>query len=128
MTRPIIASPCVIWKISTPWVHIPVTGMSFRSPFPKNKPQFRDARHIWEASLPNLVSLLIDDFQSVFLNADSGTTYSIVVAPSQTLSDEEYHMLRTSAIKIIRELKVVGECNVQYALQPDGLDYRIDSS
>ncbi|MCJ1454676.1 carbamoyl-phosphate synthase (glutamine-hydrolyzing) cpa2 [Mycoblastus sanguinarius] len=50
---------------------------------------------------------------------------SIVVAPSQTLSDEEYHMLRTSAIKIIRELKVVGECNVQYALQPDGLDYRV---
>ncbi|KAI4144601.1 MAG: hypothetical protein L6R39_004110 [Caloplaca ligustica] len=50
---------------------------------------------------------------------------SIVVAPSQTLSDEEYHMLRTSAIKIIRHLGVVGECNVQYALQPDGLDYRV---
>ncbi|KZF25924.1 large subunit of carbamoyl-phosphate synthase [Xylona heveae TC161] len=50
---------------------------------------------------------------------------SIVVAPSQTLSDEEYHMLRTAAIKIIRHLKVVGECNVQYALQPDGLDYRV---
>ena len=48
---------------------------------------------------------------------------SIVVAPSQTLSDEEYHMLRTAAIKIIRHLQVVGECNVQYALQPDGLDY-----
>ncbi|KAI5950935.1 CPA2 [Candida jiufengensis] len=50
---------------------------------------------------------------------------SIVVAPSQTLSDEEYHLLRTAAIKIIRHLGVVGECNVQYALQPDGLDYRV---
>nr|POF19970.1 carbamoyl-phosphate synthase arginine-specific large chain [Quercus suber] len=50
---------------------------------------------------------------------------SIVVSPSQTLSDEEYHMLRTAAIKIIRHLGVVGECNVQYALQPDGLDYRV---
>lgn len=50
---------------------------------------------------------------------------SIVFAPSQTLSDEEYHMLRTAAIKIIRHLGVVGECNVQYALQPDGLDYRV---
>jgi carbamoyl-phosphate synthase large subunit len=48
---------------------------------------------------------------------------SIVVAPSQTLSDEEYHMLRSAAIKIVRHLGVVGECNVQYALQPDGLDY-----
>jgi carbamoyl-phosphate synthase large subunit len=50
---------------------------------------------------------------------------SIVVAPSQTLSDEEYHMLRTAAIKIVRHLGVVGECKVQYALQPDGLDYRV---
>ncbi|CAR29836.1 ZYRO0G18128p [Zygosaccharomyces rouxii] len=50
---------------------------------------------------------------------------SIVFAPSQTLSDEEYHMLRTAAIKIIRHLGVVGECNVQYALQPDGLDFRV---
>ena len=50
---------------------------------------------------------------------------SIVVAPSQTLSDEEYHMLRTAAQKIVRHLGVVGECNVQYALQPDGLDYRV---
>ena len=50
---------------------------------------------------------------------------SIVVAPSQTLSDEEYHMLRTAAIQIVRHLGVVGECNVQYALQPDGLDYRV---
>lgn len=50
---------------------------------------------------------------------------SIVVSPSQTLSDEEYHMLRTAAIKIVRHLGVVGECNVQYSLQPDGLDYRV---
>ena len=50
---------------------------------------------------------------------------SIVVAPSQTLSDEEYHMLRTASINIVRHLGVVGECNVQYALQPDGLDYRV---
>jgi len=50
---------------------------------------------------------------------------SIVVAPSQTLSDEEYHMLRSAAIDIVRHLGVVGECNVQYALQPDGLDYRV---
>ena len=50
---------------------------------------------------------------------------SIVFAPSQTLSDEEYHMLRSAAIKIIRHLGVIGECNVQYALQPDGLDYRV---
>ena len=50
---------------------------------------------------------------------------SIVVAPSQTLSDEEYHMLRTSAIKIVRHLGVVGECNVQYAMSPNDLDYRV---
>ncbi|CCD24350.1 carbamoyl-phosphate synthase (glutamine-hydrolyzing) CPA2 NDAI_0D00360 [Naumovozyma dairenensis CBS 421] len=48
---------------------------------------------------------------------------SMVFAPSQTLSDEEYHMLRSAAIKIIRHLGVIGECNVQYALQPNGLDY-----
>ncbi|KAF0269725.1 hypothetical protein FOG48_01149 [Hanseniaspora uvarum] len=48
---------------------------------------------------------------------------SIVVAPSQTLSDEEFHMLRSAAIKIINHLGVVGECNVQYALAPDSLDY-----
>ncbi|KAF2270713.1 carbamoyl-phosphate synthase [Lojkania enalia] len=50
---------------------------------------------------------------------------SIVVSPSQTFSDEEYHMLRSASIKIVRHLGVVGECNVQYALQPDGLDYRV---
>ncbi|CCE64798.1 hypothetical protein TPHA_0I02970 [Tetrapisispora phaffii CBS 4417] len=50
---------------------------------------------------------------------------SIVFAPSQTLSDEEFHMLRTAAIKIINHLGVIGECNVQYALQPDGLEYKV---
>ncbi|TPX65289.1 carbamoyl-phosphate synthase (glutamine-hydrolysing) [Spizellomyces sp. 'palustris'] len=50
---------------------------------------------------------------------------SIVIAPSQTLSDQEYHMLRSAAIKIIRHLGVVGECNVQYALSPDSLQYAV---
>lgn len=50
---------------------------------------------------------------------------SIVVAPSQTLSDDEYHMLRSAAIKIVRHVGVVGECNVQYALDPKSRDYRV---
>jgi carbamoyl-phosphate synthase large subunit len=50
---------------------------------------------------------------------------SIVVAPSQTLTDEEYHMLRSAAIKIICHLGVVGECNVQYALNPNSLEYAV---
>lgn len=48
---------------------------------------------------------------------------SIVVAPSQTLSDKEYQMLRTSALKIITELGITGGCNVQYALNPDSFEY-----
>ncbi len=48
---------------------------------------------------------------------------SIVVAPSQTLSDKEYQMLRSSAIRIIRALGIEGGCNVQYALDPDSFDY-----
>ncbi|KAI8916205.1 multifunctional pyrimidine synthesis protein CAD [Gorgonomyces haynaldii] len=48
---------------------------------------------------------------------------SIVVAPSQTLTDEEYHMLRSAAIKIICHLGVVGECNVQYGLHPTSKEY-----
>ncbi|MCM1100606.1 MAG: carbamoyl-phosphate synthase large subunit [Clostridium sp.] len=48
---------------------------------------------------------------------------SIVVAPSQTLSDKEYQMLRTSALKIIDELKITGGCNVQFALHPTGFEY-----
>jgi carbamoyl-phosphate synthase (ammonia) len=50
---------------------------------------------------------------------------SIVIAPSQTLSDEEYHMLRTTAIKVVRHLGIVGECNIQYALDPTSQDYCI---
>ena len=46
------------------------------------------------------------------------TGESIVVAPSQTLTNIEYNMLRTTAIKVIRHLGVVGECNIQYALNP----------
>ncbi len=53
------------------------------------------------------------------------TGESIVVAPSQTLSNEEYHFLRRMAIKIVRHLGIVGECNVQYAFSPDGEDYRV---
>jgi len=53
------------------------------------------------------------------------TGESVVVAPSQTLSDREYHMLRTSAIKIIRALKVQGACNVQFALDQKTGDYFI---
>lgn len=48
---------------------------------------------------------------------------SIVVAPSQTLPDNEYHMLRTAALSVIRHLGVVGECNIQYALDPATGDY-----
>ena len=48
---------------------------------------------------------------------------SIVVAPSQTLGDKEYQMLRTSALKIISELGITGGCNVQYALNPDSFEY-----
>ena len=50
---------------------------------------------------------------------------SIVVAPSQTLSDDDYHMLRSAAIKIVRHVGVVGECNVQYALNPDKREYMV---
>ena len=48
---------------------------------------------------------------------------SIVVAPSQTLGDKEYQMLRTSALNIISELKITGGCNVQFALNPDSFEY-----
>ena len=53
------------------------------------------------------------------------TGESIVVAPSQTLSNNEYHKLRALAIKIIRHIGIVGECNVQYALDPNSEDYRV---
>jgi len=53
------------------------------------------------------------------------TGESIVVAPSQTLTNSEYHKLRELAIKIIRHIGIVGECNVQYAFDPNSEDYRV---
>jgi len=53
------------------------------------------------------------------------TGESIVIAPSQTLTNSEYHKLRSLALKIIRHMGVVGECNVQYALDPNSEDYRV---
>ena len=53
------------------------------------------------------------------------TGESIVVAPSQTLSNDDYHYLRSLAIKIIRHIGIVGECNVQYAYDPSSMDYRV---
>jgi carbamoyl-phosphate synthase large subunit len=53
------------------------------------------------------------------------TGESIVVAPSQTLSNREYHLLRSVAIQVIRHLRIVGECNIQYALNPKTEEYRI---
>lgn len=53
------------------------------------------------------------------------TGESIVIAPSQTLNNSEYHKLRALAIKIIRHIGIVGECNVQYAFDPKSEDYRV---
>src|SRR5580704_3291026 len=53
------------------------------------------------------------------------TGESIVVAPSQTLNDEEYQLLRSIAIKTVRHLGIVGECNIQYAFDPNSVDYRV---
>ena len=53
------------------------------------------------------------------------TGESIVVAPSQTLTNADYHLLRELAIKIIRHIGIVGECNVQYAYDPRSMDYRV---
>ena len=53
------------------------------------------------------------------------TGESIVIAPSQTLTNSEYHKLRELAIRIIRHIGIVGECNVQYALDPESEDYRV---
>jgi hypothetical protein len=53
------------------------------------------------------------------------TGESIVVAPTQTLNDEEYQLLRSVAIKTIRHLGIVGECNIQFALNPKAVDYRV---
>jgi len=53
------------------------------------------------------------------------TGESIVVAPSQTLSNTDYYMLRATALKVIRHLDIVGECNIQYALCPSSQQYYI---
>jgi carbamoyl-phosphate synthase large subunit len=53
------------------------------------------------------------------------TGESIVVAPSQTLDDREYQLLRSIALKVVRHLGIVGECNIQYALDPKSTDYRV---
>lgn len=53
------------------------------------------------------------------------TGESIVIAPSQTLTNSEYHKLRALAIKIIRHIGIIGECNVQYAFDPESEDYRV---
>jgi len=53
------------------------------------------------------------------------TGESLVVAPSQTLTNEEYHDLRQIAIRVVRHLNIVGECNIQYALSPQGEGYRV---
>jgi carbamoyl-phosphate synthase large subunit len=53
------------------------------------------------------------------------TGESIVVAPSQTLTNQEYHLLREVSIRVIKHFKIVGECNIQFALAPDALDYRV---
>ena len=53
------------------------------------------------------------------------TGESIVVAPSQTMSNDDYHLLLSLAIKIIRHIGIVGECNVQYAYDPQSMDYRV---
>ncbi len=53
------------------------------------------------------------------------TGESIVVAPSQTLTNEEYHMLRSASIRVIRSLGIIGECNIQYALNPFSKEFRV---
>lgn len=77
--------------------------------------------------IPKAISkLIIHHSLHLFFFTDPLGTHtgdSIVVAPSQTLPDDEYHMLRTAAIKVIRHLGVVGECNIQYALNPDSKEY-----
>jgi len=50
------------------------------------------------------------------------TGESIVVAPSQTLTNVEYNLLRSTSVKVIRHLGVIGECNIQFALNPESLE------
>lgn len=53
------------------------------------------------------------------------TGESIVIAPSQTLTNEEYHMLRSASIRVIRSLGIIGECNIQYGLDPKSKEFRV---
>lgn len=53
------------------------------------------------------------------------TGESVVVAPSQTLTNSEYYKLRELSIRIIRHIGIIGECNIQYALDPNSEDYRV---
>jgi carbamoyl-phosphate synthase/aspartate carbamoyltransferase len=67
------------------------------------------------------LNIIVQNFDPLGIH----TGDSIVVAPSQTLSDADYNMLRTTAINVIRHLGVVGECNIQYALNPTSQEYCI---
>ncbi|KAH6904964.1 aspartate carbamoyltransferase [Coprinopsis sp. MPI-PUGE-AT-0042] len=71
----------------------------------------------------NCITVCNMEVTSIPLGIHTGD--SIVVAPSQTLSDSDYNMLRTTAINVIRHLGVVGECNIQYALNPTSQEYCI---
>ena len=53
------------------------------------------------------------------------TGESIVVAPSQTLTNVEYNLLRSTSVKVIRHLGVIGECNIQFALNPESLEVQL---
>ena len=75
--------------------------------------------------LTHLLRLTADGFVQNFDPLGIHTGDSIVVAPSQTLSDADYNMLRTTAINVIRHLGVIGECNIQYALNPTSREYCI---
>ena len=69
----------------------------------------------------NCITVATENFDPLGIH----TGESIVVAPSQTLSNSEYYKLRELAIRIIRHIGIVGECNVQYALDPVSEDYRV---
>lgn len=94
----------------------PVLFSAFSRTFSSNKTMFSDCSY-------SLKPPLAQNLSSSSTSSSSGD--SIVVAPSQTLSNEEYHMLRETAIKVVRHLGIVGECNIQYALHPSSLEYCI---
>ena len=83
-------------------------------------------QHGGECDASSSLGLLADDLAAQnFDPLGIHTGDSIVVAPSQTLSDSDYNMLRTTAVNVIRHLGVVGECNIQYALNPHSQEYCI---